>query len=134
MKESKEKYYRLIKAFFDKLGTEGDVDGWKKLLSPEITVYTPFVPEGEPRKFTGLNEIETRFGAARRPMQMLTFYDLDIFGSEDASRWVATCKSKGVLVDGREYQNEYCWLFHTSGELITHWSEYYDPRELAKVR
>ena len=124
----------VVTAFFDKLGTVGDLDGWHALLSDDVVVHTPFSPTGDATRFAGRAEIEARFGAARRRMPSLRFYDLEVLATEDPQRFVATCRSEGSMANGAAYANTYCWLFTVVEGRITAWTEYFDPQQVLAVR
>jgi ketosteroid isomerase-like protein len=123
-----------VQAFFDRLGREDDIDGWLGLLSGDITVDTPFSPVGDARRFEGIEAIERRFADARRRMRALEFLDLEILGTTDPERWLATCRSEGEMADGSPYANRYCWIFRIRGGVIVWWCEYFDPQEVLAVR
>ena len=118
----------LVLSFFQKLGTENDIDGWLKLIAKDVVVETPFAPVGQRTHFRGRREIELRFGNARRPMKSMEFFDIEILSTEDPERWVALCKGRGVHAEGAQYANSYCWLFRVRGGEIVWWREYYDPQ------
>ncbi|AMK19936.1 MULTISPECIES: nuclear transport factor 2 family protein [Sphingobium] len=120
----------IVQQFLDKLGHENDVDGLLELITPDVAVYTPFSPEGLPTRFNGRDEVDARFGDARRPMPYFTFLDVEILATEDPDRWVATCRSEGRQADGRNYANIYCWIFRLRDGKIAAWTEYYDPQKV----
>jgi ketosteroid isomerase-like protein len=124
---------QIVHEFLYRLGEGNDVDGWLALLSPDVVVDTPFAPKGAPIHFEGLKEIGHRFGDARRPMQALKFFDIEILSTEDPERWVATCKSEGILSDGSRYKNQYCWMLRIRDNHVVWWCEYYDPQELMAI-
>jgi len=124
----------LVQAFFDRLGHQGDVEGWLGLLAADIVVDTPFSPTGDARRFEGLEAVERRFADARRRMTALEFLDLEILATEDPERWVATCRSEGRMADGSAYANRYCWIFRIRDGSIVWWCEYFDPQEVLAVR
>ncbi len=124
----------VIDAFFDLLGG-GDVDTWLALLADDVSVDTPFAPDGDPQHFDGLDAVRTRFGDARRRMRDLQFLDIDVMATDRPGRWVVTCRSTGTFADGRSYQNRYCWLLDvTAGGQIGGWVEYFDPQEVLRAR
>ncbi|MFP6816934.1 MAG: hypothetical protein VB949_14880 [Pseudomonadales bacterium] len=41
--------------------------------------------------------MNTRFGDARKNLEELSFYDIDILATEDPARWVTTCRPKGLF-------------------------------------
>jgi ketosteroid isomerase-like protein len=123
----------IVHAFFDHLA-DGAIDEWMALLGPDIIADTPFAPDPQPRRFDGATSVRNRFGNARERMQSLEFYDREIHHTNDGLV-VATCRSRGVLGDGRLYQNMYCWIFTISDNpgsdnVISHWVEYFDPLQL----
>lgn len=118
----------IVHAFFDHLA-DGAIDEWMALLNPDIIADTPFAPDPQPRRFDGAVAVRNRFGNARERMQALEFYDRELHQTNDGLV-VATCRSRGVLGDGRPYENTYCWIFTISNELISHWVEYFDPLQL----
>ena len=124
----------LVQAFFDRLGHQGDVEGWLGLLAADIVVDTPFSPTGDARRFEGIEAVERRFADARRRMTALEFLDLEILATEDPERWVATCRSEGRMGDGSPYANRYCWIFRVRDGSIVWWCEYFDPQEVLAVR
>jgi ketosteroid isomerase-like protein len=115
---------KIVEQFFNKLGKEGDTEGFVSLVSPDVVVDTPFSPKGQPTKFKGRDEIRARFADARATMKNFEFIDTEILATEDPERWVATCKSRGNHLDGREYTNTYCWMFRISDNKIVWWCEY----------
>jgi ketosteroid isomerase-like protein len=125
---------QIVEAFFARLGTEGDVEGWLDLLGDDIAVDTPFAPTGDARRYEGREAVERRFGDARRRMPALEFLDLEILATEDPHRWVATCRSEGQMATGAPYQNRYCWILRVRDGRIDHWTEYFDPQEVLAVR
>ncbi len=124
----------IVEAFFHRLGDGNDIDGWLALLSDEIEVDTPFSPTGEPTRFEGREAVERRFADARRRMPALSFVDLEILATEDAERWVATCRSVGEMGNGTPYANTYCWILRIRGGRIVWWCEYFDPQQVLAVR
>jgi ketosteroid isomerase-like protein len=123
---------QIVQAFFERLGARNDVEGWLRLLSRDVAVDRPFVPEGEASRLVGIEQINARFGTTRSYMKSFDFMDLEVLATEDPERWLATCRSQGVLGDGRKYQNRYCLIFRIRSARIIGWTEYYDPRELPR--
>jgi ketosteroid isomerase-like protein len=123
----------VVLAFFELLGS-GDVETWLGLLADDVVVDTPFAPEGTPTRFEGIAAVSDRFGDARRRMRSLAFLEIEALRTERADRWVVTCRSEGVMGDGRIYQNRYCWLFSVRQGRIVAWTEYFDPQEVMRVR
>ncbi|MEM9033415.1 MAG: nuclear transport factor 2 family protein [Actinomycetota bacterium] len=123
----------LIRRFFDLLG-EGDVDGWLALMTADVAADTPFAPTGSPIRFDGIEEIEHRFGDARRRMVALAFHDVEVLATEDPTRFVATCHSTGTFAGGVPYANRYCWIFTVVDDRIVHWTEYFDPQPVLDSR
>ncbi|MCZ6708943.1 MAG: PhzA/PhzB family protein, partial [Gammaproteobacteria bacterium] len=100
----------VISQFFALLG-DGHIDEWLMLLDKEVSVSTPLAEKGSQRSFQGIGEVNARFGDARKNLEALSFYDIDILATEDPARWVATCRSKGLFPGGIKYQNYYSWHF-----------------------
>jgi uncharacterized protein len=123
-----------IEAFFHRLGSGDDVDGWLDLLADDVVVSTPFAPFGSPREFVGKAAVTDRFAGSRRRFASLDFLDLEILATEDEHRWVATCRSEGERLDGRHYRNRYCWIIHVRDERVVAWTEYFDPQEVIALR
>lgn len=124
----------IVQKFFDKLGTEGDVDGWLDLLADDISVYTPFSPTGDAIRFEGKEAVTRRFADARRRMPELQFLDGEILATEDPERWVCMNHSVGVRSDGGPYKNVYCWILRVRDGKVVWWTEYFDPQEVLAVR
>ena len=122
-----------ISRFFALLG-DGDIDEWLKLIDKDVRVTTPLADKGSPTLFQGIEEVNARFGDARKGLEELIFYDIDLLATEDPARWVATCRSKGLFPGGIKYQNYYSWYFRMKDGLITEWVEYFDPQETMAVR
>ncbi len=119
--------------FFTLLG-DGNIDEWLKLIDKDVRVTTPFAEKGSPTLFQGIEAVNARFGDARKGMEELLFYDIDLLATEDPTRWVATCRSKGLIPGGIKYQNHYSWYFRMKAGLIAEWVEYFDPQETMAVR
>jgi ketosteroid isomerase-like protein len=124
----------IVQKFFDKLGTEGDVDGWLDLLADDISVYTPFSPKGDAIRFEGKEAVTRRFADARRRMPELHFLDNEILATEDPERWICTNHSRGTRGDGGPYKNVYCWILRIRDGKVVWWTEYFDPQEVLAVR
>ena len=123
----------LIESFFARLAA-GEIDTWIELLTPDVTVRTPFALEGGPAEFHGTDEVRRRFGDARQRMASLAFLDIVILATEDPEQWVVTCRSEGEMRPGVPYTNTYCWLFAVREDRIRAWTEYFDPQQVEKVR
>jgi ketosteroid isomerase-like protein len=123
----------LATRFLGLLG-DGDIDAWLALLHDDIVIDTPFAPAGEPTTFAGRDEIERRFGNARRRMQALAFLDVEVDDTTTPGRVLVTCRSEGTMGDGSSYANRYCWIIDTDGEHITRVTEYFDPQPVLAVR
>jgi ketosteroid isomerase-like protein len=121
-----------ITQFFALLG-DGRIDEWLTLLDKNVRVSTPLAQKGTPTTFQGIKEVDARYGDARKNLEDLIFYDIDILATEDPARWVATCRSKGLFPGGIKYQNYYSWYFRMAEGLITEWVEYFDPQETMAV-
>ncbi len=124
---------KTLAQFFEYLGG-GQIDDWLALIDDDVHVEMPFAALGSPTVFDGIDEIHIRFGIARSGMMMLEFYDIDILATEDPSRWVATCRSRGEFPGNVHYQNRYSWYFRLKDGLITEWVEFYDPKEIMAVQ
>mgnify|MGYP000278568978 CR=1 FL=1 len=124
----------IVEQFFHRLGAGDDVDGWLALLAPDVTVETPFSPTGDAVRFEGITTVEHRFADARRRMPALRFLDLEILATEDPERWLATCRSEGMMGNGMAYRNRYCWILRIRDGLVVWWCEYFDPQEVMAVR
>jgi ketosteroid isomerase-like protein len=112
----------------------GEVDAWLDLLHDDVDVDTPFAPTGSPTRFVGKAEVATRFGDARRRMRALSFLDVDAVATARPGLWLVTCRSEGVMGDGADYRNRYCWLLRVRDGRIAGWTEYFDPQEVVRVR
>ncbi|MFA5525168.1 MAG: nuclear transport factor 2 family protein [Tissierellales bacterium] len=120
----------IVSQFLENLGEAGDTEALVKLLSPQISVDTPYSPPGQPTHFEGIDEVAARFAGARSAMQLFRFLNIEILATEDPERWVATCDSEGQHIDGRSYANTYCWIFRIKDGQIHWWCEYYNPQPL----
>jgi ketosteroid isomerase-like protein len=124
---------QTVAQFFDYLGG-GQIDDWLALIADDVHVETPFAAGGSPTTFDGIEEVNIRFGDARKSMMALEFYDIEILATEDPGRWAVTCKSRGEFAGQVKYQNRYSWYFRLENGLITEWVEYYDPQETMAVQ
>ena len=114
----------------------GDIDAWLELLDDEIVIETPFAPVGEPTVFRGRDEVDARFGAARRSMRSLAFTDIDVESTRTTGRVLVRCASRGQMGDGTDYANRYCWIIDTARdpERIVAVTEYFDPQPVMAAR
>jgi ketosteroid isomerase-like protein len=114
----------------------GDIEAWLELLDDDIVIETPFAPAGEPTVFRGREQVDARFGAARRRMRSLEFVDLDVESTRTTGRVLVRCASRGRMGDGTEYANRYCWIIDTAHdpERIVAVTEYFDPQPVLAAR
>ena len=71
-----------ISQFFALLG-DGDIDDWLKLIDKAVRVTTPLTEKGSPTLCQGIEEVNARFGDARKGLKELLFYDIDLLATED---------------------------------------------------
>lgn len=120
----------VVQAFFDRLGCLGDTDGWLQLLAEDVVADTPYAPPGDPARYEGIDAVRRRFAEVRKAFDHLEFFDIEILGTDDPHRYVATCKSEGRRHDGQIYSNTYVWFFRVVEDRVQWWAEYFDPQHL----
>jgi ketosteroid isomerase-like protein len=87
-----------------------------------------------PCRYTGRAEWEQMmrawFGAT---FDSFAWSDVELHAGADPNRVFGTGKSRGVMKDGRVYENEYSWIFRLRDGRIVDYIEYFNPLNIIKT-
>ena len=105
------------------VGTEGCI----AQMAEDIVFHSPCVPPPIPKLFVGRDSVAQVFEVLFTKLFKEYRWDkLEILGTEDPAIAVAKATSKVVLLDGRDYSNDYAfWCRVKDGKIVEH-IEYMD--------
>lgn len=122
---------QLLQRFFD-AGNRGDMDACMALFSDNI-VWTNMGSTSLSGTYQGKQELGEKllgplFGQLKAGIHMT----VTRMTAED-NRVVAECEGKAETLDGRAYNNRYCWVATTENGKIIEITEYLDTQLAAEI-
>ena len=116
----------LMKAWLETFG-EGEFDAFPGRISPDFTLYLPFVPPGVPNEVKGREAVRELLLSTAQRRSRLIFHDVEILRTEDPDLLVTTARGEATMANGKPYRNRYVMLTRIrDGEVLEH-TEYLNP-------
>jgi ketosteroid isomerase-like protein len=116
----------LMQAWLETFG-EGEFDAFPGKISPDFTLYLPFVPAGIPNEIKGREAVRERLAQTAKGRSRLKFLDVKILRTEDPELLVTTARGEATMANGKPYRNRYVMLTRIrDGEVLEH-TEYLNP-------
>ncbi|MEL7029381.1 MAG: nuclear transport factor 2 family protein [Pseudomonadota bacterium] len=100
------------------------------LLHPNAVMELPYAPEGVPASLDSPGAMIEMFETIPSLFKRFELRLTQLYRPSDASALLAEGKSTGLRQDDRPYQNQYVFLFRFLDGRVSHWREYFDPRQL----
>lgn len=106
---------------------EGDWDAFPGEISPDFTLYLPFVPAGVPNEIRGRENVRQRLIETAKGRSKLILSDIKILKTEDPELLVATAKGAATMTNGKPYRNNYVIFTRIRDGVVLEHTEYLNP-------
>jgi ketosteroid isomerase-like protein len=116
----------LMHAWLETFG-EGEWDDFPGRISPDFTLYLPFVPAGVPNEIRGREAVRERLSQTAKARSKLIFHDVKVMRSEDPELLVTTARGEATMGNGKPYRNRYVMLTRIRGDEVIEHTEYLNP-------
>lgn len=116
----------LMHAWLETFG-EGEWDAFPGRISPDFTLYLPFVPAGVPNEIRGREAVRERLSQTAKARSKLVFHDVKVLRTEDPELLVTTARGEATMANGKPYRNRYVMLTRIRGDEVIEHTEYLNP-------
>lgn len=122
----------MLRQYLDAVRSR-DIETILGLFDDEAVVNAPMMPEGAPQSMRGRQAFEPAFRAILGRFSDFSWTYTTLNATDDSELAVARCGAKAVLVNGREYTNDYCIFVRSKNNKLIESTEYFDPVRAAGV-
>ena len=112
--------------FLDALTTR-DVDVVMPLWNEDGVMEFPYVPEGSPNRFEGVETIQATLASAFQLRPKMAFFDVVTYQAEDSDLAFVEFKGDMELANGTPYNNTYIALVRAKNGRLQHFKEFFNP-------
>ena len=116
----------LAEQFLNALTTR-DVDQVMPLWDEDGVMEFPFVPEGSPNRFEGLDAIRTTLASAFVQRPKMSFFDVRAHQAADPNLAFVEFKGDMTLQSGAPYNNTYIAKVEARDGKLIHFKEFFNP-------
>lgn len=116
----------LAERFLDALTTR-DVDQVMPLWNEDGVMEFPFVPEGSPNTFKGVEVIRTTLASAFVQRPKMGFFDVKAYQAADPNLAFVEFKGDMTLQSGAPYNNTYIAKVEARDGKLVHFKEFFNP-------
>ena len=116
----------LAERFLDGLTTR-DVDQVMPLWNEDGVMEFPFVPEGSPNTFKGVEAIRTTLASAFVQRPKMGFFDVKAYQAADPNLAFVEFKGDMTLQSGAPYNNTYIAKVEARDGKLVHFKEFFNP-------
>ena len=106
---------------------EGEWDAFPGEISPDFTLYLPFVPPGVPNEIRGRENVRQRLIETAKGRSKLILSHIRILRTEDPELLIATAKGEATMANGKPYRNNYVIFTRISEGVVLEHTEYLNP-------
>lgn len=122
----------LVHRFLDHFA-EGEFDAFPGEISPDFTLYLPFVPPGVPTEIRGREKVRDLLRETAKGRSKLTFTDKNVMRTEDPELLVTRCNGHAVMANGNTYRNSYVLFTRIRDGVVLEHTEYLNPLEILEA-
>ena len=116
----------LAEQFLNALTTR-DVDQVMPLWNEDGIMEFPFVPEGSPNRFEGLDAIRVTLASAFVQRPKMSFFDVKAYQAADPNLAFVEFKGDMTLQSGAPYNNTYIAKVEARDGKLIHFKEFFNP-------
>ena len=116
----------LAEQFLNALTTR-DVDQVMPLWNEDGVMEFPFVPEGSPNRFEGLDAIRSTLASAFVQRPRMLFFDVKAYQAADSNLAFVEFKGDMTLQNGAPYNNTYIAKVEARDGKLIHFKEFFNP-------
>jgi ketosteroid isomerase-like protein len=126
-----EKNRETVDRFFTALETQ-QYSILREIFAPEGRQINPYVPEGFPRSFDGVDAIFMQYSGLSKTFGKMSFIR-EIHVTEDPNFLFATWRGEIEIKAGGTYVNNYVGIFRLREGHIIEYTEYFNPIVMARA-
>ena len=106
---------------------EANFSGWPSLVADDVRMRFPFAPPGMPDGCEGRASCQALIQAFFAGIASFTWDDLQLHPAAEDGLLFATARSRVVLLTGKHYGNEYCFMMRFRDRKLSEYREYFNP-------
>jgi uncharacterized protein len=104
-----------------------DFVAWPALVAEDVRMRFPYSPPGIPAHCEGREACESVMRTFFAGIASFEWRDLQLYPAAEPGLVFATARSEVVLVSGRPYRNDYCFIIRVRGGKLAEYCEYFNP-------
>ena len=117
---------QLAERFLDALTTR-DIEQVVPLWNEDGVMEFPFVPEGSPNRFAGIEAIRTTLASAFVQRPRIRFFDIKAYQAADPNLAFVEFKGDMALLSGQAYNNTYIAKVEAREGKLQYFKEFFNP-------
>lgn len=122
---------QIVNQFFEALETS-QFDKLKDIFAADARQLNPYVPEGFPKSFDGIDAIYNQYSSLPQTFGKMRF-PRELYATKNSDMVFVKFRGEIEIKSGGKYENDYFGIFKLEGGKIVEYTEYFNPIVMAKA-